>query len=167
MFYNDYIASISAQGYRIDKTSGIFRDSKGAPKCFNGVFQELVMRQKNGVLTSREYELYGQLVCTLVQIVLNNRKFKYQDPDIREECRTEAYCDILSGLVRHFDASRGSTAYAYAFRIAYTAGIHVLERLNMRRELDSNLIENTEDLILDCGHKVVTSEQAWLNRGER
>ena len=166
MFYQHYMDSIKAQGYHLDSKTEIFRDAKGAPKCFNGVFQDLVVRQKNVVLSKREYELYGRLVMTLVQIVLNNRKFKFQDPDIREECRTEAYCDILSGLVDHFDALRGSTAYAYAFRIAYTAGIHVLERLNMRRELDSNLIENAEDLIPDCGHKV-TTDQSWLNRGER
>lgn len=164
MKYETYMDILDKVGYRL--VGDIYRDKKGFPKCCNEVFQDLVVRQKNGVLSKREYELYGRLICTLVQIVLNNRKFKFQDPDIREECRTEAYCDILSGLVDHFDALRGSTAYAYAFRIAYTAGIHVLERLNMRRELDSNLIENAEDLIPDCGHKV-TTDQSWLNRGER
>lgn len=166
MFYNEYIGELKAHGYSLDKRTDIYRDEKGAPKCFNQVFQDLVLRQQKGTLSPREYELYGRLVMTLVQIVMNNRKFKFQDPDIKDECRTEAYCDILSNLVSHFDSTRGSTAYAYAFRIAYTAGIHVLERLNMRRELDSNLIENAEDLIPDCGHKV-TTDQSWLNRGER
>lgn len=164
MKYETYMDIMDKAGYRL--VGDIYRDKKGFPKCCNEVFQDLVVRQQRGVIMPREYELYGRLVMTLVNIVLNNRKFKFQDPDIREECRTEAYCDILSGLPRYFDATKGSTAYAYAFRIAYTAGIHVLERLNMRRELNSNLIENAEDLIPDCGHKVST-DQSWLNRGER
>jgi len=156
MFYNDYISKIRSQGYTEDR--GVFRDSKGAPKCFNYVLEELVLRQQSGVLTAREYELYGKMLLTLVQIVLNNHRFKYQDPDIKEECRDEAYVDVLGGLVKYFDKSRGSTAYAYAFRICYTSMIHVLQRMNARNDLHSNLIERMNDEILDCGHKVITHE---------
>ena len=160
MKYETYMDILDKAGYRL--VGDIYRDKKGFPKCCNEVFQDLVVRQQRAVIMPREYELYGRLVMTLVNIVLNNHKFKFQDPDIREECRTEAYCDILSGLPRYFDANKGSTAYAYGFRIAYTAMIHVLQRMNIRNELSTNLIERMEDAILDCGHKVVT-ENCWAS----
>ncbi len=154
MKYTQYMQQISSQGYKL--VNNMFRDEKGAPKCYNPVFQDLVERQqKNDKLSEREYNLYGYLVMTLVQIVLNNIKFKYQDPEIKEECRTEAYVGLLDGLTKYFNSKKGSTAYSYAFRICYTSMIHVLERMNKRRDLDANLEEMYNDYCLDCGHKVV------------
>ena len=158
MKYDEYMAMLADQQYRYD--GSVFRDAKGRPKCYNPVFQDIVCRiKRQGMIgiSPQEYDLYGKLVFTLTQIVLNNQKFKYQDPDIREECRTEALCDLLPALPVNFDPSRGSTAYSYAFRICYTAGIHVLERKNRRNELVSNLIEKEKDLEVDCGHRVVNA----------
>ena len=156
MKYDEYMKQIDEKGYKLSR--GIFRDSKNKPKCFNPVFQDLVIRQKNGeVLSEREYNLYGYLIMSLVQIVLNNAHFRYQEPDIKEECRTEAYCGVLEGLVTYFDEKRGSTAYSYAFRICYTSMIHVLERMNQRNNLDLTIEEMYNDYSLDCGHKVNTN----------
>lgn len=156
MKYDEYMKQIDEKGYKLSK--GIFRDSKNKPKCFNPVFQDLVIRQKNGdKLSEREYNLYGYLIMSLVQIVLNNAHFRYQEPDIKEECRTEAYCGVLEGLVPYFDENRGSTAYSYAFRICYTSMIHVLERMNQRNNLDLTIEELYNDYSLDCGHKVNTN----------
>lgn len=161
MKYTQYMTEIENQGYKL--SNNMFKDEKGAPKCYNPVFQDLVERiqdnEKNPNLgtrlTEREYNLYGFLIMSLVQIVLNNHHFKHQDPDIREECRTEAYCGLLDGLTKFFVRTKGSTAYSYAFRICYTSMIHVLERMDKRRDLDANLEEMYNDYCLDCGHKVV------------
>ena len=156
MLYPEYVKQLQEKGYRLD--GDIYRDDKGCPKCYNDVLEDLVVRQQKGVISAREYDLYGRLLMTLVQIVLNNHKFKYQDVDIKDECRDEAYVDVLAGLVKYFDQGRGSTAYAYAFRICYTSMIHVLQRMNIRNDLHSNLIERMNDEILDCGHKVITHD---------
>lgn len=147
MKYNYYMQEIEKQGYTLDNNN-IFRDKKHKPKCFNPVFQDLVERQQDGdKLSYREEQLYGQMILTLVQIVSNNHHFIAQDPDIKDECRTEAYCDILSWLVKYFDRKRGSTAYSYAFRLAYVAGIHVLERMNKRNETIEKLHEEYNKLM--------------------
>lgn len=154
MEFSYYQNQMAQQGYRLQ--GDIYRDEKGKPKCFNPVFQRLLTRIKEGdILSRREYELYGRLFMTLVRIVLNNQKFKYQDEDIREECALEAYSEALPVLPKYYDPAKG-TGYAYAFRVIYTNMIHVLERKNARGELETNLIERYEDDRLDCGHKVET-----------
>ena len=154
MKFQQYMKEIKAKGYTLGNDN-IFRDNKKKPKCYNPVFQDLVIRQQdNDKLSEREYNLYGQLIMSLVQIVLNNVKFKFQEFDIREECRTEAYCGLLETLIGGFDRTRGSTAYSYAFRICYTNMIHVLERMNVRKDIAERLQEMYEDMQEDTGHKV-------------
>lgn len=152
MNYESYERRIGEQGYHLD--GDIYRDAKGYPKCYNGVFQELVERQKSGIpLSRREYEMYGMLLRTLVKIVLNNHKFKFREPELKDECALEAYCEVLPALPRYFNPEKG-TAYAYAFRVVYTSMIHVLEANNVRNQLATNLIEKAEDDRVDTGHKV-------------
>lgn len=154
MKYKQYLEEIQNKGYHLDKHN-IFRDEKGKPKCYNPVFQDLIERQQdNDKLSEREYNLYGQMIMSLVQIVLNNAHFKFQDPDIKEECKTEAYCCILDSLVKYFDRNRGSTGYSYAFRLCYTSMIHVLERMNQRNDINQKLEEAYYDMAENCGHKV-------------
>lgn len=152
MEYQKYQEQIAQQGYRL--TGDIYRDKKGFPKCYNPVFQRLLERQQNGdKLSPREYEMYGRLFMTLVRIVLNNARFKYQEQDVKDECALEAYSEVLPVVTRYFDGTKG-TAYAYVFRVIYTNMIHVLERKNARADLATNLIERYEDEQVDCGHKV-------------
>lgn len=152
MEYQEYSDQMAQQGYYLD--GEIYRDKKGRPKCFNPVFQSLLERQQDGwPLSKREYEMYGCLFMTLVRIVLNNARFKYQDADIRDECALEAYSEAFPVIVRYFRREKG-TAYAFCFRVIYTNMIHVLERKNARGELETNLIERYEDDRVDYGHKV-------------
>ena len=163
MQYKEYMDEIKAQGYRL--VGNVFRDKKNMPKCYNNVLQKLLERQQdNDPLTEREYNLYGYLIMTLVQIVLNNRKFKFQEPDIREECRTEMYCGLIEAGPKYFDRTKGSTAYSYLFRIAYTQGIHVLEAKNKRKELDDILIETYNDYLNTelSGRKVCTENTNFV-----
>ena len=160
MHYKEYIEEITNKGYKL--TGNVFRDKKHMPKCYNPVLQKLLERIQDNTepLTEREYNLYGYLVMSLVQIVLNNVKFKYQDPDIREECRTEMYCGILEAGPKYFDRTKGSTAYSYLFRVAYTQGIHVLEAKNQRTDIENTLREAYDDYLAleNAGKKICTTE---------
>lgn len=164
MYYKDYIKEINDKGYKLVHNIFVVQKAlpKKQPKCYNPVFQKLVERIQDNTepLTEREYNLYGQLVMTLVQIVLNNHHFKFQDPEIKDECRLEAYCCLLEAGPKNFDRNFGSTAYSYYFRLAYTSMIHVLESKNRRTEIENVLREAYDDYMLEKtnGKKICTTE---------
>ena len=113
--------------------------TKWNPACPNDWFQPLVEKiQNNNKLTPKEDQLYGQCILSLVEIILNNKKFKYQDWDIKSECQSEMLHDILVNMPTNFDKTKGK-AYSYAFRIGYVAGIHILEKYNDIREHETNI----------------------------
>ena len=116
---------------------------KWNPSCPNEWFQPLVIKKVNNEnLTPKEDTLYGQCILSLIEIVLNNCKFRYQKEEVRDECRGEMLHDVLTALPKNFDATKGSTAYSYAFRVCYVAGIHILEKMNKMNELFEKLDEN-------------------------
>ena len=164
MFYKDYMNEIDEKGYKLVNNIFVVKKSlpKKQPKCYNPVFQKLVERiQDNKIpLSEREYNLYGQMIMTLVQIVINNHHFKFQEPEIKEECKTAAYCCMLDAGPKNFDRNRGSSAYSYYFRLAYTSMIHVLEDKNQRTELENSLHEAYDEYMLEKtnGMKVCTKE---------
>lgn len=135
----------------------IIRDSKHHPRVDNDVYQELLMMKQNGVTLSREEDtLYGQCIMTLVEIILNGPKFKFQDETIKNECRTDAYVAICECVPRYFKNEMGTKAVSYAYRVGYTSMIHVLEAHN--RRTDIMCIENTlDDKREYTGRKVCTS----------
>lgn len=117
----------------------IIRDSNGKPKCPNPIFQPLLEElQDNEKLDYQKETLYGQCFMSLIEIVLNNKHFKFQTPDIKEDCRLEALL-VLESLPKYFDRDKGSTVYSYAFRCMYTNMIHVLERHNLEKEMMEKL----------------------------
>lgn len=118
---------------------------KWNPACPNDWFQPLVEKlQDNGSLSPKEDLLYGQCILSLIEIVLNNVKFRFQTDEIKEDCKGEMLKDVLFGLPKSFDRTKGSTSYSYAFRICYTSGIHILEKWNKYNELFESLDENTQ-----------------------
>lgn len=139
----------------------IIRDRFGKPKCPNPIFQPLLEElQDNGKLDYRKETLYGQCFMSLIEIVLNNKHFKFQTTDIKEECRLEALL-VLEALPKYFDRNKGSTVYSYAFRCMYTNMIHVLERHNEEKEMMEKLYAALqEELALEnSARKVVTNNQ--------
>ena len=118
------------------------------PWCPNELFQPLFQKyQENEPMTCKEQYLFGLLINALANIVLNNKHFRYQEQHIKDECLSEFSLAILEGK-KHFNPTKGS-AYAYCFRLAYVAGIHVLEKYNEMREkmvLESQL-EDTNFVI--------------------
>lgn len=119
----------------------IIRDRKNHPKCPNAIYQHLVVKKQNGVrLDAFEDKIYGSCVLSLIEIILNNKHFRFQTEDIKEDCRGEAVLCILESVPKYFNKDKGSTAYSYAFRCGYTSMIHVLERNNRNIEkLTANL----------------------------
>lgn len=154
MYYKEYEAQLAEQGHSY--FNGAFRDKQGKPKCYNPVFEDLLVRRQHGVpLTTREDDMYGKMIMTLVKIVLNNVHFKHQEQSLRDECASFAYVDAMPLIEQYFKQGKG-TAYSFAFRVIYTRMTRVLEDSNQRKDLLTNLIEKTLDGILDCGHKVET-----------
>lgn len=81
--------------------------SKWNPACPNIWLQPLLEKlQDKGVLDYKDDLLYGQCILSLVEIVINNKKFKHQDEIIKEECRGEMLQDILCNAPKTFDRGR-------------------------------------------------------------
>lgn len=137
----------------------IFRKN-GNPSCPNAMLQPLVEKLQDRTITSSEYETYGSLVMSLIEIITNNRRLKYQEPEVLDDCRAAMTEAILVNLPKYFDRSRGSAAYSYAFRIGYCAAIKVLERYNKEREFYAKLREEFEEQLAleNSAKKVVTNE---------
>lgn len=142
------------QKYIIGKDNIIRRSRKGrggrtvlSPACPNEWYQPLLVAlQKAGRLPPAEDTLYGQCILSLVEIILNNAKFKYQDQDIKDECRGAALECIVTNVPMYYDPSKGK-AYSFAFRCGYTAMIKVLEAWNERRETEVSLDDIGRDFI--------------------
>ena len=115
------------------------------PVLLNDYFQPLVMKYKEGTITEQENEELGYWSNSIAEILMNNLKFKHQEKDVKDECRSEAILGIYTSF-SYFDPNKVSKrtgkvskAYSYAFRVAYTTAIHVLERYNKDRENLSTL----------------------------
>lgn len=164
MTYEEYLEIMKKNNLEIGKDGIIYKVGKGnknRPICNNLIFQDLVVKkQETNNLSGKEDNLLGSCVMTLVKIVLNNVKFRFQKEELREEVVTEAYCDIFSAINKgNFNPAKGN-AYSFFFRIAYTAGIHVLEKWNGIKKLE----ETFEEMYLmdHCGRKVDTTNSNFV-----
>lgn len=131
--------------YKVCKDN-IIRDKKNHPKIDNEVFQNLVIKKQKNEMSKAEETLYGQCIMTLVEIILNCPKLKFQKEEVKDDCKLEAYIAICEGLPKYFKPELGSKAYSYAYRIGYTAMIHVLEKNNKYNEMMKTLIETYNDI---------------------
>lgn len=105
-------------------------------------FTTLVNKLKNNIrLTDGENNRYGIYIITICQIVQENPKFKNKPLNEREEMLEQQYYELLTNIT-HFDNSRGSSIYSYAYRIGYTAACHYYT--NKNKELE--YIEFNEEL---------------------
>lgn len=149
--------NVMPTNFRVCKDN-IIRDNKYHPRVDNAVYQELVFMKQNGEnMTGAEEALYGQCILTLVEIILNGPKFKFQDDDIKSECRTDAYIAICEGVPRYFKKDAGSKAVSYAYRVGYTAMIHVLEAHDRRADVMNRIEEAYDEMFCHQGGKVCTS----------
>ena len=144
MTYADYMKILEKNNLHIHSDNIIYKHGKGnsnRPICNNEIFQDLVLKKMNNNIADKEYELLGIFIHTLVRIVLNNKKFRFQTDTIRDDIVGNAYVDILSAIdKRLFNPEKGN-AYSYFFRLAYVAGIHVLVAENIQKDITSKLVE--------------------------
>lgn len=134
-----------ADVYRNVRRSCYCKKADDMPVLLNDYFQPLVLKYKDRTINEQENEELGYWANSIAEILMNNRKFKHQEPYIKEECRSEAILGIFASFA-YFDPNRiskrtgkVSKAYSYAFRVAYTSAIHVLESYNNDREHLSTL----------------------------
>ena len=148
MTYDDYMKILEKNNLHIHSDNIIYKHGKGnsnRPICNNEIFQDLVIKKMNDNITYKEYELLGIFIQTLVRIVLNNKKFRFQTDTIRDDIVGNAYVDILSAIdKRLFNPEKGN-AYSYFFRLAYVAGIHVLVAENIQKDITSKLVEAAKE----------------------
>lgn len=140
---NNYRVILQNNNLRICKDR-IIRDSKNHPILPNDIYQDLVIKKQQGNLTPNDDDLYGSCVMTLTEIVLNCRKMKFQNEDVKDDCRCEAIIALLDAVPRYFKPEKGSKVYSFAYRICYTAMIHVLEKYNRTNEMMETLLQAFE-----------------------
>lgn len=157
MSISDYLKILNEHNLHIHSDGIIYKHGSGnqnRPICNNDILQDLAIKRQNKSITEEENELLGNCILTLIKIVLNNKTFRYQSEDIKEEIISESTLDTLTALERGlFDSSKGK-AYSYIFRLCYVAGIHVLRDKNMIKDMTEKLIFSfnelyPEDLILE------------------
>ena len=90
----------------------------------NHDFTNIILKLKNKEhLTLSEDKRYGCYILTVIEIVLENAKFKNKTNEEKYEIRDQMYYELCTGL-QSFNPDKGSGIYSYAYRIAYVAGIH-------------------------------------------
>lgn len=149
MKYSDYMKILEDNDLHIHADNIVYKHGQknhNRPICNNDILQDLVIKYQAGDITDKENELLGIIINTMTRIVLNNKKFRFQKDDIRNDVIGEAYLTVLTALSRKlFDKDKGN-AYSYIFRLCYTAGIHVLEAENRQKEIVSSLVDTFNDM---------------------
>lgn len=115
-------------------------------------------KKKNEDVTKEENDRYGTYIMTIIEIVLEGRKFKNKSFNEKCELRDQMSFELLLAILG-FEPSRGSKIFSYAYRCAYTAACHYYN--DKKKEYENNkrindIIENRPT----CGHKVNTNYSA-------
>lgn len=140
------------------KDNIIRRKKDNHPACPNYIIQPLgIMKQDNQQLSPFQEKIYGACILSLVEIVLNNKHYKFQSPEMKDELRGEMMMAFTSAE-KYFDRTKGSTWYSYLFRVMYTNGVHVLQHYNDERDFVEKMNEYLEDelAIENAGKKICT-----------
>lgn len=119
--------------------------------------------QNNERLSEHENDRYGMYILTVMEIVLENKKFKNKTSFEKEEIRDYQYYDLLTGLTK-FNFSRGSSIFSYAYRIGYTAAIHYFNDKVKRKEKDDKLQEYIDDTYREYIDEISTHKVSNINK---
>ena len=95
---------------------------------------------------------------TMIEIVLEGRKFKNKSFNEKCELRDQMVFELLQAI-RGFDPSRGSKIFSYAYRCAYVAACHYYTEKQKEYDFTKRIYE----IIDNCptnGHKVNTNYSA-------
>lgn len=80
-------------------------------------------KKKNEPVTKEENDRYGIYIMTIIEIVLEGRKFKNKGYEEKCELRDQMSFELLLAILG-FDPARCSTIFSYAYRCAYVAACH-------------------------------------------
>lgn len=87
-------------------------------------FTDIVVKLHNNQrLSQEEGRRYVDYLYTVMNIVFENIKFKNKNVTEKEELQEQAVFELLQALP-HFDISKGSSLYSYAYRCCYVAFCH-------------------------------------------
>lgn len=103
-----YTSTDFVKGYDLDQADFTYLNEK---------------KKKNEPVTREENDRYGIYIMTMIEIVLEGRKFKNKPFDEKCELRDQMIYELLQAI-RGFDPNRGSKIFSYAYRCAYVAACH-------------------------------------------
>lgn len=104
----EYTSPEFVKGYDLDQADFTYLNEK---------------KKKNEVVTREENDRYGIYIMTMIEIVLEGRKFKNKPFNEKCELRDQMVFELLQAI-RGFDPTRGSKIFSYAYRCAYVAACH-------------------------------------------
>lgn len=108
----------------------------------NEDFTEIIIKLKDKEpLTAQEDKRYGEYVLTVIEMVLENSKFKAKTSEEKYEMRDQMYFELCSGLLS-FKPEKKSNIFSYAYRIAYVAGIHYFTNKEKNRKKSEAIMEH-------------------------
>ena len=112
-------------------------------------------KKKNEAVTREENDRYGTYIMTMIEIVLEGRKFKNKSFNEKCELRDQMSFELLLAI-RGCEPSRGSTIFSYAYRCAYVAACHYYN--DKKKEYENNKrINDIIDNRPTCGRKINTN----------
>ena len=115
-------------------------------------------KKHNEPVTREENDRYGAYIMTIIEVVLEGRKFKNKSFNEKCELRDQMSFELLLAI-RGFDPSRGSTIFSYAYRCAYVAACHYYSE--KQREYDfKKRIYDIIDNQPTAGRKINTNYSA-------
>ena len=112
-------------------------------------------KKKNEPVTREENDRYGIYIMTMIEIVLEGKKFTNKSFTEKCELRDQMVFELLQAI-RGFDPSRGSKIFSYAYRCAYVAACHYYTEKQKEYDFTKRIYE----IIDNCptnGHKVNTN----------
>lgn len=139
----EYTSPEFVKGYDLDQADFTYLNEK---------------KKKNEDLTREENDRYGIYIMTMIEIVLEGRKFKNKSFNEKCELRDQMVFELLQAI-RGFDPSRGSKIFSYAYRCAYVAACHYYTAKQKEYDFTKRIYE----IIDNCptnGHKVNTNYSA-------
>lgn len=105
---------------------------------FTGIVTKLHNKER---LTPAENDRYAVYIYTVINIVLENDKFKGKSRDEQEGLADQAVYELCTGLPC-FNAAKGSSIYSYAYRICYTAFCHYYTNREKDRKKQESIMEH-------------------------
>lgn len=115
-------------------------------------------KKKNEPVTRDENDRYGIYIMTMIEVVLEGRKFKNKPFNEKCELRDQMVFELLQAI-RGFDSTRGSKIFSYAYRCAYVAACHYYSE----KQKEAAFTKRIYEIIDNCptnGHKVNTNYSA-------